>query len=371
MWSSRGAALLAAVLLLAAPGARGVELEWVHLGAPGNQQDPRTGFGDVPYSLEVGRLEVTNAEYAEALNAVAAADPYGMYGPAMAPGIARYGKPGAYVYAVGAGREGYPVGFVSLWDALRFANWLHNGEPVGAQGRSTTERGAYTFYARNVAGPRNPGARVFLPSENEWFKAAFYDPEADVFYRYATGSNVRPTCEAPPGGVNSAACDQATPLQPSGSYPASRSPFGTLDQSGNTYEWHEGGLTGAYGVRGGSALAIVWDQLHSGARGSYESSKESSGVGFRVASAREGGAAPRCANGEDDDGDGATDYPADLDCSSALDHADSAARAPPAIPPAMPPRCGLLGLEAAPMLALALWRRRRRPCLGDSRKSAI
>ena len=36
-----------------------------------------------------------------------------------------------------------PVNYVSFWDAARFANWLHNGQPTGAQGAGTTEDGAY------------------------------------------------------------------------------------------------------------------------------------------------------------------------------------------------------------------------------------
>jgi formylglycine-generating enzyme required for sulfatase activity len=35
-----------------------------------------------------------------------------------------------------------PVNYVSWGDAARFANWLHNGQPSGAQDLTTTEEGA-------------------------------------------------------------------------------------------------------------------------------------------------------------------------------------------------------------------------------------
>jgi hypothetical protein len=71
------------------------------------------------------------------------------------------------------------VDFVSFWNALRFANWLHNGQPRGLQDETTTEDGAYTLTPTGIVNntiTRNPGAVVFLPSENEWYKAAYYDP---------------------------------------------------------------------------------------------------------------------------------------------------------------------------------------------------
>ena len=79
------------------------------------------------------------------LNAVAAADPYGLYrtlmGSSSAGGIVRSGVSGSYSYAVKApalsGTYTYddkPVVYVSSGDAMRFANWLHNGQPTGPEG---------------------------------------------------------------------------------------------------------------------------------------------------------------------------------------------------------------------------------------------
>ena len=105
-----------------------------------------------PY--RIAKFEVSNAEYAVFLNAVAATDTNALYHTSMGVvfgGITRSGSSGSYSYSAIAGREDMPVNFVSFWDATRFANWLHNGQPTGAQGNSTTEDGAYTLTPTGMA----------------------------------------------------------------------------------------------------------------------------------------------------------------------------------------------------------------------------
>lgn len=86
-------------------------------------------------------------------------------------GISRSGSSGGYSYSVVSDWANRPVSYVSYWDACRFANWLHNGQPTGIQGPGTTETGAYTLYGHN--GPhgrsiqRNAGAKWAVPSEDE------------------------------------------------------------------------------------------------------------------------------------------------------------------------------------------------------------
>ena len=124
------------------------------------------------------KYEITIAQYVEFLNAVADTDPNELYHPNMGFGfsITRSGSPGSYQYSADAGRATLPVSLVSFYSALRFANWLHNNKPnTGAQTNETTEDGAYTFSAIDVVGPRNPGARAAIPTEDEWYKAAYYD----------------------------------------------------------------------------------------------------------------------------------------------------------------------------------------------------
>jgi formylglycine-generating enzyme required for sulfatase activity len=86
------------------------------------------------------------------------------------------------------------VNFVSWYDAVRFANWMNNGGVPAAD----TESGAYTLLggtpiptnAEQIT--RNPGATVFLPSNDEWHKAALYEP-ARGYWTYGTRSDVLPT----------------------------------------------------------------------------------------------------------------------------------------------------------------------------------
>ena len=133
-----------------------------------------------------------------------------------------------------------PVTYVSWYDAIRFANWLNNG-----QGAGDTESGAYTILG-GTATPsngssitRNSGATWVLTSENEWYKAAHYQPagqggDSDNYWLFPTASNQYPIPLAPPGGSNSANYQLVTgDLTVAGAYTASDSPYGTFDQGGN------------------------------------------------------------------------------------------------------------------------------------------
>src|SRR5439155_16248672 len=94
--------------------------------------------GAVAHKFRFGKYEVSNAQYAAFLNSVAATDTYSLYNP-QSSGIARSGSSGSYSYSTIAGQANLPVNYVSWYDALRFANWLDNGEPVGPQSSATTE----------------------------------------------------------------------------------------------------------------------------------------------------------------------------------------------------------------------------------------
>ncbi|HSW44680.1 MAG TPA: hypothetical protein VLM89_03815 [Phycisphaerae bacterium] len=96
-------------------------------------------------------------------------------------GIARSGGGtvgNPYIYSGASAFVNRPVNFVSYRDSCRFSNWLHSGQPTGAQGPGTTERGAYTLDGYNGSDGRtihrNLGARWALPTEDEWYKAAYY-----------------------------------------------------------------------------------------------------------------------------------------------------------------------------------------------------
>ena len=172
-----------AALSLATSASAQINLDFVNVGDPGNPNDPSTGYGAVSYEYRIGKYEVTLHQYTAFLNAVAATDAYGLYNPRLATdpniaGIARSGVSGSYSYSV-IGDGNRPVTYVSWFDAARFTNWLHNGQPTGLQTAATTEAGAYTLSGTTSGGltiSKNLGAQYWIPSENEWYKAAYYDP---------------------------------------------------------------------------------------------------------------------------------------------------------------------------------------------------
>ena len=116
---------------------------------------------------------------------MAATDTYSLYHTSMGTnlnvaGISRTGSSGSYTYSVinnGGDSSNRPITFVKWWDAARFANWLANGQPTGAQTNTTTENGACNVNGltsgsapgKNVTNPNTSAAPTFyIPTENEW-----------------------------------------------------------------------------------------------------------------------------------------------------------------------------------------------------------
>jgi formylglycine-generating enzyme required for sulfatase activity len=268
-----------------------VAIDWVTITAGIIPDD--TGYGAVAYDYRIGSHEVTNAQYALLLNAVAAADTYDLYNTEMETnatfgGITRSGSSGSYTYTVKPGFEDKPVVFVSFWDSLRFTNWLHNGLRPGAQDATTTEDGAYTITPAGIAAnsiTRNPGARVFVTSRNEWYRAAYYDAVSSTYFDYPTGTDVQTSCTLPAGDTgNSANCGPVVgALTDAESYPLSASPSGTFDQGGNVWEWNEETQDGSdRSLRGGS-WSIDQGALAAWIQTSLLPENESVIVGFRIA----------------------------------------------------------------------------------------
>jgi hypothetical protein len=85
-----------------------------------------------------------------------------------------------------------PVNFVNWFDCARYCNWLHNGKPSGLQNISTTETGAYMLSgATSGIFERQVGALYFLPNEDEWVKAAYFNGLS--YHTYATQFDSAPT----------------------------------------------------------------------------------------------------------------------------------------------------------------------------------
>ena len=210
-------------------------------------------------------------------------------------GITRSGSSGSYTYSTIAGREDMPVNYVSFYDALRFANWLNNG-----QGSGDTESGAYTLLGGSPTPlnaslvTRDSGANMFLTSENEWYKAAYHDAiglSATSYLDYPAASSTATTCTAPTAVANSANCDASGTdpvdadvdgLTVRGSFGGSASPHGTFDQGGNVWEWNEAITSGDRVIRGGTYLS-GGGFLSASQRFGLNPNSESDTLGFRVA----------------------------------------------------------------------------------------
>ncbi len=301
--------------------------ETVPVGNPGNAPDTRyetPGYGGVDYVYNIGKTEVTAGQYAEFLNAVADDDTYGLYNPRMGItdpsrgcNIQRSGSSGSYTYSVAGDWADRPVNHVSWGSAARFSNWLYNGQPTGAQDLSTTEDGSYDLSATHeYYGPegqvidrdgldaaltavvREPDATWVIPSEDEWYKAAYHknDGVTGNYFDYPTSSDSVPSNDLidPDPGSNATFNDAVGSEPPGytigspyyrtevGAHENSESPYATFDQGGNVWEWNEA-VNGAFrGLRGGS---FHTRGLHLRATGRYGSGSPSYGAsnfGFRV-----------------------------------------------------------------------------------------
>jgi formylglycine-generating enzyme required for sulfatase activity len=291
----------------AAPArAPGLDIEWVVVGDPGNPPDT-TGHGAVARPFEITKHEITVGQWAAFLSAVAARDPHGLFHGAQ--GVVREGDAAAYRYTPTPGRERHPVMHVSFLDAMRFANWLHHvdGAPNAASSVEAvlmTETGAYPIADGGGLAARSPEARVWVPSEDEWYKAAYYQ-SADAggppggYWRYPTRSDEPPRLGMPgdtaPRLANFLADTTPQPngnvlrgygdVFPVGSFPGSGSPYGTLDQAGNAWEWIEVVVFDMQrGMRGGN-MCGSHEKLLKTVRTSASPTRRYPDTGFRLARA--------------------------------------------------------------------------------------
>ena len=314
----------ACLALLVGTVARAATIKTVPVGNAGNASDSQSqgDFGAVDHKYRIGKSEVTNSQYAEFLNGV---DPTGanalaLYNNSMssdARGGINFngGAANGLKYEIKLGRDNNPVTFVSWYDSIRFANWLHNNQAAG-----DTENGAYTLGTLGAGGiptsgnsiTRNANATWFLPSEDEWYKAAYHknDGATGNYWDYTTATDAVPFSDQPPGsdaptqsntanfrkndsianfyddgyavtGSNTLVGAQNY-LTDVGAYTLSASPYRTFDQGGNVIEWNEARIGNLRGLRGGSWSSPFNGGLGASARGNANPSSEFNTFGFRV-----------------------------------------------------------------------------------------
>ncbi|HSR94610.1 MAG TPA: hypothetical protein VLK56_07060 [Solirubrobacterales bacterium] len=363
MLTAVGAAALAApALSAAAPAPSVLTLKTVKVGAPGNPSvgivpftdavyrscaeapqeahtPPCQEVGGVGYRYGIGQLEVTVAQWVAFLNTV---DPAGrnkhrLY--SSDESSSAWPKYGQIDFSAGAAKGRHysvaspewaekPYGFANFLRSARFDNALYNGRLLSKRAAAEggfryvtyrvrlsrqTENGMYDMTERAATRSRKSG--FVVPSQNEWIKAAYFDPDGGGKYSYwkyptnpgvfetedeaasapkattldpttgdVTNSSTQPLATfhasgtpAPswcPAAVGAEACANVNPfgIDPTtyaAAYQGSlstvgqaktTSPWGTLDQGGNVVEWTDTISPPPFGAKGHR----VWRRLHGG-----------------------------------------------------------------------------------------------------------
>ena len=289
--------------------------EFVTVGDPGNTADS-TGYGAVSQTFDIMKFEFTNQQYVQFLNTVDAngTNPNSIYRADMGSdargGISfTSGATAGSKYAVRLNMGNKPVNFVSWFDAARVSNWLQNG----ATSAASMETGAYNLNnaTSGVAVAMIAGARFFIPSENQWYKAAYYKGGSTNagYWAYGTQSSSLPgavtansTGDGSAGSsgnfanYNSAA-GWGSPLQNGNVTTVGTnggpSAYGAFDMTGNVAEWNDLNSSSSFfpGIRGGDWSDGSSD-LSSSSRFPDIPGLEAGSVGFRVASLSSDAAIP-------------------------------------------------------------------------------
>jgi formylglycine-generating enzyme required for sulfatase activity len=259
-------------------GSNRFTIDFVGIGNPGNSNDT-TGYGGVPYTYRMGKYTISQ-------NQIDAATRNGLQN-----------------VTAGAWSGDQPAANISWYQAAAYVNWLNTSQGYRPAYNLTWTNGAWSMalWPANQAWTnggtnlyRNANCLYFLPSENEWYKAAYYDPAkkrgSGGYWLYPTGSDSAPT--AVESGTNSGT---AVYNQPWGNGPASvlqaggLSPYGTMGQGGNVLQWEESAWDGNNDVahedrvfRGREWSSFIGD-LQSSDRSNFYPGLAYYFLGFRVA----------------------------------------------------------------------------------------
>lgn len=272
-------------------GGESFEVEFVPIGGSGNLPDTSgspSPIGSVTYSYRMGKFEISE-EMIRKANAL--------------------GGLGITMNSRGPSK---PATSISWFEAARFVNWL-NASTGSSPAYKFDAAGNFELWESIDMGYdsknrfRNRLARYFLPSADEWYKAAYFAPSIGDYYDYPTGSDSPPTAVASGTAVGSAVYSQSSAAGPADINLAGGSAaFGTVGQGGNVWEWQEtetdllnDSISSARGVRGGSWVsgssalsASSWSGLNPG--------DVDINRGFRVATVGETSTPlPGDANGDD------------------------------------------------------------------------
>lgn len=277
-------------------------IDFVTVGDPGNPDDSGTTggysspYGGVAYEFRMGANEVSR-------DMITKANTLGSLGIDLAD-MTSFGGNGVNRPATG----------VSWNEAARFVNWLNTSNGFNAAYKFALQPGDVGYSANadielwtigdpgyNASNPyRNTNAFYFLPSEDEWYKAAFYSGTGSTYFDYATqqDSPSTPTAVSGGTGANEAVYGQTFFSGPADVTNAGGlSHYGTMGQNGNVWEWTESAFTAPneFSLQDRADRGGSWASAESDLRSSERipSGPADFGVlfGFRVASVPEPSAA--------------------------------------------------------------------------------
>jgi len=211
-------------------------IDFVNIGNAGNANDTGAGggsysspYGGVSYNYRMGVTEVPQDWIAKATNL------------------------GLSNVTAGAWTGNQPAANISWYQAAAFVNFLNTS--TGHQAAYQLDAGATALtlwssvQAWQAGGEnlyRHKDAFYFLPSETEWYKAAYHQNDGVTanYWDYATASNTAPTAVVSGTGAGTAVFDNVTTSPAAVDNNGGLSAYGTRGQGGNVWEWQESAFDG-------------------------------------------------------------------------------------------------------------------------------
>jgi formylglycine-generating enzyme len=254
-------------------GANAFEITFETIGNPGNAPDTN-GRGQVAEDFRISTLEISSDQVAKA----------------VAGGLANV--------SAEAWTGERPAAFATWYEAAAFINFLNTDRGFAEAYDLTWTGEAWTMALWSVEESwssgtlnryRHKDAFYFMPSEDEWYKAAYHKGAGGGYWAYPTASDTAPTAVASGTASSTAVFDEQTAPANVG-LSGGTGPYGTRGQGGNIAEWLESAWDGVNDnpaenrvVRGGDWFGAASD-LESSFRAINAPEFESDLLGFRVAS---------------------------------------------------------------------------------------
>ena len=231
---------------------------FVTIGNAGNAADTANGgiYGDVAYTYRISATEVTIAEFAASDAGDGDENYWNTSGRTVGPNA--------------------PASMASLYEARKYCNWLTtrdvNSGYYGNGGNNMSGLSHDAYAAAN-------GLTYFLPTEDEWYKAAYFKTDASGYSLYANGTANVPTHGTASGWnyYNGGYVNGAPNYTWTAGYGGVEQ-NGTVNMMGNVWEWME---TSSGVLRGGGYGNIEYYLCSSGSY-VHDPVSEGDSVGFRV-----------------------------------------------------------------------------------------